>query len=84
MYEGVEQISTDKSKDLVTVKGRINVEELPSYLGRKLKKKVELIAVNKDNSEKDLESAAHGGSGVKNEKEATPVGRLGTDGKNKC
>ncbi|KAL9272376.1 Heavy metal-associated isoprenylated plant protein 6-like protein [Drosera capensis] len=53
-YEGVQDVSVDSQKDLITVKGAMNVKELLQYLNMKLKRTVEIVsaASKKDSADK--------------------------------
>ncbi|CAN1307857.1 Heavy metal-associated isoprenylated plant protein 6 [Linum perenne] len=67
---GVASVAVDAAKDLVTVKGTMDVKELTSYLKEKLKRNVDVVpppaAAKKDD---DKKPAAAGGGGDKKEKE---------------
>lgn len=66
--KGVESVNIDGAKDLVTVKGTMDVKEMVPYLKEKLKRNVELVPPkpNKDN-DKDKDG---GGSEKKEKKES--------------
>ncbi|KAL3358298.1 hypothetical protein AABB24_015437 [Solanum stoloniferum] len=57
--DGVEEVKVDSEKDLVTVKGTMDLKELIPYLKDKLKRNVEIVPPKKDD----------GGGGEKKEKE---------------
>lgn len=63
-FKGVETVSLDGSKDLVTVKGTMDVKEMVPYLNEKLKRSVEVVPAKKDDDKKEKE----GGGGEKKEK----------------
>ncbi|XP_077220596.1 heavy metal-associated isoprenylated plant protein 3-like [Tasmannia lanceolata] len=46
--KGVEHVSIDPQKDLVTVRGTMDVKNLPVYLKEKLKRNVEIVPPKKD------------------------------------
>ncbi|KAL3358302.1 hypothetical protein AABB24_015437 [Solanum stoloniferum] len=58
--DGVEEVKVDSEKDLVTVKGTMDLKELIPYLKDKLKRNVEIVPPKKDDG---------GGGGEKKEKE---------------
>ncbi|KAL5136963.1 Heavy metal-associated isoprenylated plant protein 6 [Glycine soja] len=65
-FKGVQSVSLDGSKDLVTVKGTMDVKEMVSYLNEKLKRNVEVVPPpKKDDDKKEKE----GDGGEKKEKE---------------
>ncbi|KAL9686149.1 hypothetical protein QQ045_023604 [Rhodiola kirilowii] len=47
-YKGVQDVSVDKSKDLVTVKGTMDVKALHPYLKEKLRRDVEVVPAKKE------------------------------------
>ncbi|KAL5986385.1 hypothetical protein ACLOJK_014718 [Asimina triloba] len=63
--QGVEHVSIDSQKDLVTVKGAMDTKVLPSYLKEKLKRNVEIVPPKKD----DGKAKEGGGGGEKKDKE---------------
>ncbi|KAF5737530.1 putative Heavy metal transport/detoxification superfamily protein [Tripterygium wilfordii] len=65
--QGVDSVSVDNSKDLVTVKGTMDVNALVSYLKEKLKRPVEVVPAKKDDgaAEKKDKEAAGGDKKVK-------------------
>ncbi|KAL3358305.1 hypothetical protein AABB24_015437 [Solanum stoloniferum] len=50
--DGVEEVKVDSEKDLVTVKGTMDLKELIPYLKDKLKRNVEIVPPKKDDGEK--------------------------------
>ncbi|KAK4272855.1 hypothetical protein QN277_021353 [Acacia crassicarpa] len=83
--KGVESVAIDGAKDLVAVKGTMDVNELTPYLKDKLKRNVEVVPPPKkeeDKKEKDgggeKKEAKEGGGGEKKEAEAKPA--AGGDG----
>lgn len=64
-------MTIDGGKDLVTVKGTMDVKELVPYLKEKLKRNVEVVPPKKDEGEKKENKEAGGGD--KKEKEAAPA-----------
>ncbi|PKA54995.1 Heavy metal-associated isoprenylated plant protein 26 [Apostasia shenzhenica] len=72
--KGVKEVSVDALKDLVTVKGTMDVKSLPEFLKEKLKRGVEVVPAKKDGGaaaagEKDQK----GGGGEKKGKEKEEV-----------
>lgn len=63
-FKGVESVSLDGDKDLVTVKGIMDVKELVAYLKEKLKRNVDVVPPKKDDDKKEKD-----GGGEKKEKE---------------
>ncbi|KAF1877742.1 hypothetical protein Lal_00038051 [Lupinus albus] len=84
--EGVESVNADGSKDLVTVKGTMDVNDLVPYLNKKLKRKVEVVPPKKEEDnkkEKDGGGDKKDGSGDKkdgSEKKENKEGGGGGDG----
>ncbi|KAD5961817.1 hypothetical protein R6Q59_014638 [Mikania micrantha] len=71
--DGVESVAADSSKDLVTVKGTMNVKELVPYLKEKFKRKVDIVPPKKeekggDTKDNKKENGDGGGDGDKKEK----------------
>ncbi|KAJ0027793.1 hypothetical protein Pint_35694 [Pistacia integerrima] len=75
---GVENVTVDNGKDLVTVKGTMDVKELVPYLKDKLKRNVEVVPAKKDDGgeKKDAKAAA---GGEKKDKEAAPAAAPAAD-----
>ncbi|KAK8935547.1 Heavy metal-associated isoprenylated plant protein 26 [Platanthera zijinensis] len=71
--KGVQDVSVDAQKDLVTVKGLIDVSSLPSYLKEKLNRNVEVVSAKNSASP----AAAGGGAGGGDEKKDKPAGGTG-------
>lgn len=63
-FTGVGSVSLDGSKDLVTVKGTMDVKEMVPYLNEKLKRAVEVVPPKKEEEKKEKD-----GGGEKKEKE---------------
>ncbi|KAK7345523.1 hypothetical protein VNO77_16127 [Canavalia gladiata] len=71
-FKGVASVNLDGSKDLVTVKGTMDVKELVPYLSEKLKRNVEVVPPKKDDDKKEKEGGEKkekDGGGEKKEKE---------------
>ncbi|KAK7277509.1 hypothetical protein RJT34_22523 [Clitoria ternatea] len=69
-YQGVESVNCDASKDLVTVKGTMEVKDLVPYLSEKLKRNVEVVPPKNEGDKKEKEKEKEkGGGGEKKEKE---------------
>ncbi|CAN0878714.1 Heavy metal-associated isoprenylated plant protein 6 [Linum grandiflorum] len=70
---GVASVAVDAAKDLVTVKGTMDVKELTSYLKEKLKRSVDVVpsapAAAKKDDDKKPAAAPAGGGGDKKDKE---------------
>ncbi|KAF7804425.1 heavy metal-associated isoprenylated plant protein 6-like [Senna tora] len=58
--KGVESVNIDGGKDLVTVKGTMDVKELTPYLKEKLKRNVEVVPPKKDDDKKEKDGGAGG------------------------
>ncbi|CAN4121503.1 unnamed protein product [Withania somnifera] len=69
--DGVEEVKVDSEKDLVTVKGTMDLKDLIPYLKDKLKRNVEIVPPKKDDGggEKKEKGGGGGGGGEKKEKE---------------
>lgn len=70
--DGVNSVTTDLQKDLVTVTGTMNVKELVSLLKEKLNRAVEIVPAKKDEAgggDKKGKEAAAASSGSGNKKE---------------
>ncbi|KAF9665063.1 hypothetical protein SADUNF_Sadunf16G0083100 [Salix dunnii] len=63
--EGVGSVTVDAAKDLVTVKGTMDVKDLAPYLKEKLKRGVEVVSPKKE----EKKEAPAAGGGEKKEKE---------------
>ncbi|KAK7355533.1 hypothetical protein VNO80_14791 [Phaseolus coccineus] len=63
-FKGVGSVSLDGSKDLVTVKGTMDVKEMVPYLNEKLKRAVEVVPPKKEEEKKEKD-----GGGEKKEKD---------------
>lgn len=79
--KGVESVAIDGAKDLVTVKGTMDVKELTPYLKDKLKRNVEVVPPPKKDEKKEekdgggeKKEAKEGGGGEKKEAETKPAG----------
>lgn len=66
VWAGVESVKIDGAKDLVTVKGTMDVKEMVPYLKEKLKRNVELVVP--PNKDKDKDKEKEGGGSEKKEK----------------
>lgn len=75
-FKGVETVSLDGDKDLVTVKGTMEPKELVEYLTEKLKRNVEMVPPKKDEEKKEKD-----GGGEKKEKEKKEGGDGGGEKK---
>lgn len=62
-FKGVESVNIDADKDLVTVKGAMDVKEMTPYLKGKLNRNVEVVPPKKDDEKKDKGEAKTGGGG---------------------
>ena len=80
--KGVDNVTIDGGKDLVTVKGTMDVKELVPYLKVKLKRNVEVVPAKKDDGEKKENKDADKG-GDKKAKEAAPATDKGGEKKEK-
>ncbi|KAI9193961.1 hypothetical protein LWI28_001765 [Acer negundo] len=69
-FEGVKDMSVDKQKDLITVKGTMDVEALTECLKDRLKKPVEIVPPKKEKGEKESNGGGdnNGGGGKKKNK----------------
>ncbi|XP_044474247.1 heavy metal-associated isoprenylated plant protein 6-like [Mangifera indica] len=69
---GADDVSVDNGKDLVMVKGSMDVKEMVAYLKDKLRRNVELVPSKKDDGgeKKDAKAAGGGSEGDKKEKGA--------------
>ncbi|KAM0068670.1 putative heavy metal-associated isoprenylated plant protein/5/6 [Helianthus debilis subsp. tardiflorus] len=70
--DGVESVMPDAGKDLVTVKGTMNVKELVPQLKEKFKRKVDIVPPKKEEKggeNKNEKKEKEGGGGEKKEKE---------------
>ncbi|KAM3341208.1 heavy metal-associated isoprenylated plant protein 3 isoform X1 [Capsicum galapagoense] len=73
--DGVEDVKIDSKKDLVTVKGTMDLKELIPYLKDKLKRNVEIVPPKKEGGgEKKEKEGGGGGGGEKKEKEGGSSG----------
>ncbi|MED6174221.1 hypothetical protein PIB30_067004 [Stylosanthes scabra] len=63
-FNGVDSVNIDGGKDLVTVKGTMDVKELVTYLNDKLKRNVDVVAPKKEEEKKEKDA---GGDGEKKE-----------------
>ncbi|KAK6147051.1 hypothetical protein DH2020_017963 [Rehmannia glutinosa] len=61
--DGVNSVTTDFQKDLVTVTGTMDVKELTAYLKEKLKRGVDIIPPKKDDGGGDKKEKEGGGGG---------------------
>lgn len=79
--DGVESVTPDSGKDLVTVKGTMNVKELIPHLKEKLKRKIDVIPPKKEDKGGDMkdDKKAEGG-GDKKEKEGGDAKAAGGGG----
>ncbi|GAA0153897.1 hypothetical protein LIER_12025 [Lithospermum erythrorhizon] len=66
-FDGVDHVSIDHQKDLVTVKGTMDVKELAHYLKEKLKRGVEIVPPKKEDGGDKKEKEGGGGGGDKKE-----------------
>ncbi|MED6207946.1 hypothetical protein PIB30_040372 [Stylosanthes scabra] len=77
-FNGVDSVNIDGGKDLVTVKGTMDVKELVSYLNDKLKRNVDVVAPKKEEEKKEKEGS---GGEKKESKEAAGDKKDGGDKK---
>ncbi|KAJ8513305.1 hypothetical protein OPV22_003739 [Ensete ventricosum] len=61
--KGVEEVTVDAAKDLVTVKGTMDVKNLPTVLKDKLKRPVEIVPPKKDDGGGEKKEKEKGGDG---------------------
>ncbi|XP_068340811.1 heavy metal-associated isoprenylated plant protein 6-like [Pyrus communis] len=78
-FKGVNNVSFDASKDLVTVKGFMDVKELVPYLKEKFRRAVEVVPPKKDDSGA-ADNKPKDGGGDKKEKEAAGGDKKEKDG----
>ncbi|KAK4281510.1 hypothetical protein QN277_012992 [Acacia crassicarpa] len=71
-FKGVESVNIDAVKDLVTVKGTMDVKEMTPYLKGKLNRNVEVVPPKKDDEKKDKGEAKSGGGEGGKKKEDGP------------
>ncbi|KAK7267728.1 hypothetical protein RIF29_20406 [Crotalaria pallida] len=76
-FKGVESVNADGSKDLVTVKGTMEVNDLVPYLNDKIKRKVEVVPPKKDDDKKEKDG---GGDKKEGEKKENKEGGGGGEG----
>ncbi|XP_011018745.1 PREDICTED: uncharacterized protein LOC105121704 isoform X2 [Populus euphratica] len=69
--KGVASVTVDAAKDLVTVKGTMDVKDLAPYLKEKLRRAVEVVPPKKEEEKKD--KAGGGDGGDKKENKAAPA-----------
>lgn len=74
-YKGVYEVSVDKEKDTVTVKGKMDANKMAKGLREKLRKPVDIIPEKKDQKEKKDNNG-----GDSNKKEKEEGGGKGTKG----
>ncbi|KAL3531972.1 hypothetical protein ACH5RR_005493 [Cinchona calisaya] len=67
--DGVENVTIDSEKDLVTVKGTMDMEDVIPYLKEKFKRSVDIVPPKKDDGGGDKKGKEGGGGGEKKEKE---------------
>ncbi|WCJ34494.1 Heavy metal transport/detoxification superfamily protein [Euphorbia peplus] len=88
-FNGVDSVAIDGGKDLVTVKGTMEVKDLVPYLSEKLRRSVEVVPAKKDEGKKEGgggekksdEKKEGGGGGEKKEGEAKAEKKDGEGGK---
>ncbi|KAG9134576.1 hypothetical protein Leryth_000912 [Lithospermum erythrorhizon] len=75
-FDGVDYVSMDHQKDLVTVRGTMDVKELAHYLKENLKRPVEIVPPKKEEGggDEQKEKEGGGGSGDKKAKEGREGG----------
>lgn len=66
---GFHEMSIDKEKDLVTVKGAMDMKAVAESLKVRLKRSVEIVPPKKDNKEKEKGEGGDNGGGKKKNKE---------------
>ncbi|KAL3536241.1 hypothetical protein ACH5RR_004702 [Cinchona calisaya] len=79
--DGVEDVTIDSEKDLVTIKGTMDMKDLIPYLKDKLRRSVDIVPPKKDDGGGDKKGKEGGGD--KKEKEGTDGGGGGVDGGDK-
>ncbi|GMH09832.1 hypothetical protein Nepgr_011673 [Nepenthes gracilis] len=67
--EGVQDVNVDLQKDLVTVKGTMNMNEILPYLNTKMKRSVEIVPAAKKDDAGSGDKKPKEGGGEKKEKE---------------
>lgn len=75
--DGVEDVSIDSEKDLVTVKGTMDVKDLTPYLKDKLKRSVDVVPPKKDDGGGDKKAKEGGGDKKEKEKQKEGGGEKG-------
>ncbi|KAG2690084.1 hypothetical protein I3760_09G171100 [Carya illinoinensis] len=80
-FKGVAKVDVYAAKDLVTVKGTMDVKELAPYLKEKLKRSVEVVLPNKEDDGDKKAKEANGGDHDKKDRE--PAHEGGEDGEKK-
>ena len=81
-YKGVEKVDVDGAKDLITVKGKMDVKSLVPYLKEKLKRPIDMVVPAKKDDGGDKKEKGGDGGGEKKDKEAAGGG--GGDKKDKA
>ncbi|TXG73794.1 hypothetical protein EZV62_002373 [Acer yangbiense] len=82
-FKGVKDMSVDKQKDLITVKGTMDVKALTECLKDRLKKPVEIVPPKKEKDEKESNGGGGGdnnGGGGKKKNKGGGGGGNGGDG----
>lgn len=78
---GFHEMSIDKEKDLVTVKGAMDMKDVAESLKVRLKRSVEIVPPKKENKEKEKgEGGDNGGGKKKNKEEGGEGGNAGGGG----
>ncbi|KAJ7972360.1 Heavy metal-associated isoprenylated plant protein [Quillaja saponaria] len=78
--KGVESVDIDGAKELITVKGTMDVKELAPYLKEKLKRSVDVVPSKKDDDKKENKQGSGGGD-KKKEADVKPTAAAGDGGK---
>ncbi|KAJ4836540.1 hypothetical protein Tsubulata_013583 [Turnera subulata] len=76
-YKGVDGVTIDAAKDVVTVKGTMDVKELVPYLKEKFRRGVEVVPAKKDDDKKGGKEAPAAGGGGGDKKESKEGGGEG-------
>lgn len=79
--KGVQGVSVDSQKDLVTVKGTMDVGNLPPYLKDKLKRNVEIVPQKKEGGGGEQKGKGGDGGGEKKEEKKEKGGGGGGEKK---
>ncbi|KAH7561102.1 hypothetical protein JRO89_XS10G0174200 [Xanthoceras sorbifolium] len=79
-FKGVKDMSVDKQKDLVTVKGTMDVKALTECLKERLKRPVDIVPPKKEKDDKESNDNGGGGGGGKKKKGGGSGGEVDGNG----